>query len=285
MLLSQINYLKKRGNLADWLYRSLSTKYRSLPNCIIAGAQKAGTSSLYHYLTQHPQVQQSFSKEIHYFSGGTIPEIDTYKKGENWYRAHFAMKRNMRKNDICVDATPMYLFNPLVPERIKNLIPDCKIIILLRDPVERAISHYFHTQRFGFESLSIKHAMESEQNRLKSALDNNDYADPAFRLFSYQSRGLYLEQIKRYQAYFPKEQLLILSTEELFNHPKLILKEVFEFLRIGSEQQISDLRSQNQGNNKLRVPNEVYTDLKQFFSKPNSQLFEHLDKQFNWQSL
>jgi hypothetical protein len=266
----------------SWKHRRLTAKNRTLPNCIIVGAQKAGTSSLFHFLSQHHQVHAALQKEVHFFSGGYESNNDNYEKGELWYRSHFSLSKDLNAGDISLEATPMYLFHSLVPGRIRALIPKCKIIILLRDPVERAISHYFHVARHGFETLPIEQAMQAEQDRLKNAIAVSNYADPAYRLYSYQSRGLYLEQIKRFQSLFPADQLLILSSEELITAPKHVLQQVFAFIGVDPEQEINNLQSQNQGNNKQKVSSEVYAQLSEFFYEPNQLLFKHLARDFNW---
>ncbi|MCJ8294463.1 MAG: sulfotransferase domain-containing protein [Colwellia sp.] len=276
------NFQQRLQNKINLCSRKLTASQRVLPNCLIIGAQKAGTSSLYHYLVQHPQAHKSLKKEIHYFDGGLQETKDTFLQGENWYRYHFPLKSDMKKNDISIDATPMYLFNPLAPARIKKLLPKAKLIILLRNPVERAISHYFHVQRHGFEELEIEEAMAQEEPRLKEIKQSENYKDPAFRLYSYQHRGLYLEQIKRYQALFNDKQLLILSSDDLFQHPKNSLKQVFRFLDIDDSYQVADLKSQNVGNNKEKVPAETYQRLQEYFQQANKELFQHIKKDYPW---
>jgi hypothetical protein len=262
--------------------RKATARQRTLPNCLILGAQKAGTSSLYHYLIQHPQAHQSLKKEVHFFSGGLQENIDTYEKGERWYRAHFPLQSTMKVGDIAIDATPMYLFHPQAPARINAMLPNAKLIILLRNPVERAISHYFHVQRHGFEPLTIAQAFADENSRLQKISASSHFKDPAYRLFSYQQRGLYLAQIKRYQTLFPAEQILIMNSDELFQQPQQSLKKVFCFLGIDDNYQIPDLQSQNVGNNKAHVPENTYQQLQEFFEQPNKDLFEHINQKFPW---
>jgi len=277
-----MNLLEKTINNYRWQIRNISAQKRTLPSCLIVGAQKAGTSSLSHFISQHPQIHSPLQKEVHFFSGGMNPNIDNYAKGEKWYKAHFPLQKNIAPKDITFEATPMYLFHPLVPGRIKTLLPKCKIIILVRNPVERAISHFFHVVRHGYETLSIEQAMQTELSRLQKVLANKDYGNPVYRLYSYQSRGLYLEQIKRYQSFFPSNQLLILSSEQLMTASQTVLTQVFNFLDIDSHLEITNLQAQNQGGNKQKVSDEVYAQLREFFSVPNQQLFEHLGTDFNW---
>jgi len=266
----------------DWLQRRATANWRCLPNCQIVGAQKAGTSSLYHYLTQHPNIHKSYSKEVHYFDGGLAPDVNSLDLGINWYRAHFPLRAAVKEGDICLDATPLYLFNPQVAKRIYECIPNTKIIILLRNPVERAISHYFLIKRHGLEDLSIEQALVQEEKRLSQAYANNDFKDPAFRLYSYQARGLYLEQIKLYQQYFNDSQILILNSEYLFENPKNALEQVFSFLAVDSDYHVPDLKSQNVGKNRKKVAPEIYEKLTSTFEKPNLLLYGRIKKTFDW---
>jgi len=279
---NQANKLIRLPRRFQWWLRRISASQRSLPNCYIVGAQKAGTSSLYHHLVQHPQVHQSFLKEIHYFDGGIKPSINTYNNGQQWYRAHFALKHQLSAGDICLDATPMYLFNPQVAQRIKQTTPNAKIIILLRNPTERAISHYFHSQRHHFETLDIAAAMTQESVRLSAAIHDKQYKALSYRVHSYQARGMYVKQIETYRQHFSPKQLLILNSEEFFSQPNKILNKVFEFLNIDQAHQIPNVKSQNVGNNKTQVPPEVYQQLNETFKQANEQLYRHLGQRYDW---
>ena len=135
----------------DWLQRRATANWRCLPNRQIVGAQKNGTSSLYRYSIQHPNIHKSYSKEVHYFDGGLAPKVNSLDLGINWYRAHVPLGAAVKQGDICLDATPLYLFNPQVAKRIYECIPHNKIIILLRNPIERAISQYFFRFQFTHE--------------------------------------------------------------------------------------------------------------------------------------
>lgn len=274
--------MKNVLNSVEFFYRKLTANQRALPNCYILGAQKAGTSSLYYYLTQHPRINDTFAKEVHYFSGGIFEGKDNFCNGINWYKAHFAKMTPNKATSINIDATPMYLFNPDVPVRIKSLTPDAKMIVLLRDPVERAISHYFHTVRHGFEDLGITEAFESENERLSNIIQTGDFNHPDYRVFSYLTRGRYFEQLKRYESVFSKSQLLILSSEAFYKDPATIVSQVFEFLELEPCTTTIDYTAKNLGLNKRRVPNEVYTLLSNYFKEPNRQLFEYLGLEYNW---
>ena len=189
-----------------------------LPDFLGLGTQKGGTTTLHRLLGKHPDVFLPACKEVHFFD-------QNYSAEEAWYREHFQAARADQR---CGDITPFYLFHPDVPGRIYQHIPNARLIVLLRDPVERAISQVFHAQRLGFEPLPIDEALAAEQSRLATG-------DPySFQKHSYLSRSRYLEQLDRYEALFPREQLLILRSEDLFSTPERIWQELLSFLELKS---------------------------------------------------
>ena len=160
-----------------WYLRWATAPWRALPDFIIIGAQKCGTTTLFDLLEQHPLLAPSYKKEIHYFDGGLDPRIDTFKKGLSWYRGHFPLK----SGKLTFEASPLYLFNSLCAERIKRAVPDVKLIVLLRNPTDRAISHYFHSLRAGDERLGIAEALKSEERRLERLIqEKNTKIRPSF---------------------------------------------------------------------------------------------------------
>lgn len=176
------------------------------------GAQKAGTTTLHHLLAQHPQVFLPSIKETHYFSL-------FYDKGAAWYEHQFV---ESKPNQYCGEITPYYLFHPQAPERIFNFNPHVKIIILLRNPVKRAISQYYHSFRLGFESLDIEAAFKAERLRLNGAeaqLLNGNTRHLSHQEHSYLSRSRYDEQIIRYQHYFNQDQIIVRKSEDLYSQP------------------------------------------------------------------
>tara|TARA_B100000674_G_scaffold60527_1_gene42003 strand:- start:423 stop:1154 length:732 start_codon:yes stop_codon:yes gene_type:complete len=187
-----------------------------LPDFLGLGTQKGGTTTLHRLLGEHPEVFLPACKEVHFFD-------QNYSEGEAWYRQHF---QGARADQRCGDITPFYLFHPDVPGRIHQHLPQARMIVLLRDPVERAISQVFHAQRLGFEPLPVAEALAAEDNRLATG-------DPySFQKHSYISRSRYLEQLDRYEALFPPEQLLILCSEDLFAKPEQIWHELLRFLKL-----------------------------------------------------
>jgi len=275
------NALQAKSDLL-FLYRLATWRNRILPDFIIIGAQKSGTSSLYYYLGQHPQIIRSLIKEIHYFDGGLNPKVDNFKRGQAWYRAHFPLKVEISSNKKSFEASPSYIFNPLAPERIASLVPRIKLIAFLRNPTDRAISHYFHAKRRGYEHLPVMEALQVEDVRLKPFIEKKDYKSDIFRHHSYKNRGLYYEQIKRYLKYFQKENILIINSDKLFSEPDNTLKQVFNFIEIDPEFAINDLSPRNVANNRSEVTPDIYHYLDDYFRSHNELLYELIGENFEW---
>lgn len=256
-----------------------TAKWRVLPNFIIIGAQKAGTTSLLYYLNQHPQVERGIRKEIHFFDFN-------YQKGENWYRAHFPFRLFLDEDKVVGEATPHYLFYPYTAKRIAEMIPDVKLIVLLRNPVKRAISHYFHSVGKGREPLSMYKAMINENDRTrmerKKIFSDEQYRSDPYRYFSYKERGIYINQLKRYFLHFPMRQILFIKSEEFFTQTEKVLEGVFTYLNIQPNVDISYLKPVNVGENKEKPPQGVIKYLEGFFDPYNQRLYERLGKDFNW---
>ena len=187
-----------------------------LPHFLGLGTQKGGTTSLQKLLEHHPGVYLPPCKEVHYFSLHA-------QQPASWYAAHYGeARRGQRRGDI----TPYYLFHPQAPDRIRTLLPKAKLIVLLRDPLERALSQVFHARRHGFETLEVADALAAEPQRLASG-------DPfSVQKHSYVARSRYLEQLDRYEALFPSRQLLVLKSEDLFQDTAVVWERIQRFLRL-----------------------------------------------------
>jgi hypothetical protein len=236
---------------------------------------KSGTSSLYSYLAQHPQILPSSKKEVHFFD-------NNFQRGEQWYRAHFPLKQQISAGFITGEASPLYLFNPIVANRIYELIPKVKLIAVLRNPTERAISHYFHEVRKNRENLPIMEALQAEETRLARVLQCREFDDFPYIHFSYKKRGIYIEQLQEFWQYFSKEQLLCLRSETLFEELQRTLREVFAFLEVDETFEVKDTKPRNVGRNREEVAPEVYEYLNDFFSSYNQELYQNLGQDFGW---
>jgi hypothetical protein len=237
---------------------------------------------LHSYLDQHPQLFTSYGKEVHYFDGGLDPSVDTFKEGEAWYRANFPYRRIMNSNWQTFEASPLYIFNPLAPKRIFDLLPEVKLIAVLRNPTDRAISHYFHEKRKGHESLPINEALWQEEDRLEPVIRNKDYKNYTFIHHSYKNRGLYKQQLDRYLRHFPLEKILVLNSEEVFSDPRQSLRRVFEFVGVDTDFNVKDLTPRNVARNKNDVHSDIYQRLNEYFLPHNQALYELVGKSFGW---
>jgi hypothetical protein len=207
--------------------RVATARARMLPTCVIIGAQKCGTTSLHSYLAEHPDIGESQTKEVRYFDrpDGAHSEL--------WYRAHFPLRGRYR---YAIESSPYYLFHPRAPQRMSAVLPDAKLIALLRDPVARAHSHYHHDCAHGRETLPFGEALEVEAARIPAEherLVRDPTADSkVHRQYSYVSRGLYAPQIRRWYEHYRRDQLLILESERLFEDPAGTLDQVHEWLGV-----------------------------------------------------
>ena len=192
------------------------------PHFLIIGAQKSGTTSLYNYLIQHPQILAASQKEIHYFDL-------KYHQGIDWYKAQFPQKEGQKI--LTGESSPYYLFHPRVPQRVHQYFPQIKLIILLREPVARTWSHYHHELRLKFETLSFEQAIASEPQRLEGEIEKL-LSEDNYYSFNHQHYRIYHQQIKNWQQYFPKEQILILKSEDFYANPAQTLNQTLKFLEL-----------------------------------------------------
>ena len=197
---------------------------RALPDAVILGAQKSGTSSLHDYLTRHPGVIAPLRKEVHFFDLN-------YGRGEDWYRAHFG---RIGEPGLNLDSSPYYLFHPAVPQRLHERLPAARLIVLLRDPVRRAYSHYWHERDKGRETLGFEDAVRAEPRRIEAAharlAAGTLERSREHQHFSYLARGHYAEQLDRWFGFFPREQFLVLRFEDLALDPLGGLNATLGFL-------------------------------------------------------
>lgn len=259
-------------------YHQFTGSLRGLPSVLIIGAQKGGTTSLFNYLVQHPEVLPSLRKEVHYFDFN-------YDRDVNWYRAHFPYTHQLRRGALSLDASPYYLVHPLVPQRVAQLLPNAKLVAVLRNPVDRALSHYQHEVRGGREPLSFVEAIERERERLggeEERLRNDpSYYSYSHHRYSYTLRGLYVEQLRRWTEHFPRSQLLILQSEALFRAPADATARVQEFLGLPPHR-LQLKRPFVPVSYDRQMPPELRTKLVNYFEPYNRDLYQWLGEEFDW---
>ena len=255
--------------------RRASIGRRPLPDFLIVGAQKAGTTSLHDYLCQHSRVVPPATKEVNYF------DLE-FHRGTNWYRAHF--QRTGSAPTLTGEATPYYLFHPLVPQRVAGVLPACRLIVILRNPIDRAFSHHNHERALGFESLPFEQAIAAEAQRLDGEearlLSEPRYHSAAYRHHSYVSRGRYAEQLERWLRYVDRDRLLVLSAEELFADPAKVVAEAQEFL--GLRQEIPADVSPKNARAYAPISDEVKAGLRETFAPHNERLYRLVGRDFGW---
>jgi Sulfotransferase domain len=191
-----------------------------LPNFIIAGVQKSGTTSLHRYLQSHPDVfLPRGPQEIHYFD-----REENYRRGVDWYADLF---RERREETAIGQTSPLYFYLESVPQRIRDLLPGVRLIVCLRNPVDRAYSHYWHNYKKARESLSFEEALRAEPERIVRGYRNNVN-------YSYTSRGLYHRQLLRYQRFFDASRMHFVVFERLKTDPAGEARRCCEFLGVDS---------------------------------------------------
>jgi len=259
-------------------FNSITASHRLDPRYVIIGAQKAGTSSLLQYLLHHPQVSAPLTKETHFFDLH-------YRRGLRWYKGHFPLRcaREGQPQELTGEATPYYLYHPLVPERVRRAYPNMKLIVLLRNPVTRAYSHYQHERRRGFETVPFDVALEKEAARLRGAEKQISKTGVSFahQHYSYLSRGIYVDQLRRWQEHFPKKQLLILKSEELFRRPQDILRSVFQFLGLTAVDLQISYKAHNQGRYEP-MNASLRKRLEDFYRPHNERLYDWIGEDYGW---
>jgi hypothetical protein len=273
-------------------FRVATKRARLLPSFLIIGAQRGGTTSLFGALTRHPDVRGPTAgedfvrlrKEVHFFD-------HRFENGLDWYRSFFPLSverrvAQLRGRDLVPgESTPYYLFHPEVPSRVAASLPDVRLIALLRNPVERAYSNYQHRRRAGHEKLSFEEALAAEDKRLAGG-DELLLTDKRYRKHHYNHtyfrRGLYAEQLEGWLALFPREQLLVLRSEDFFAQPTEIYAEVLDFIGV-RRWPLSRIRHRNKASYAPIDP-ALRAELEERYAEPNARLAELLGRDFGWDS-
>nr|MDT0658478.1 sulfotransferase [Micromonospora sp. DSM 115978] len=249
-----------------WARATVPGQAGALPDFLIIGGQRCGTTSLHHYLAAHPAVRPATGKELQFFSLH-------HGRGERWYRAHFPASS---PGALSFEASPYYLFHPRVPARVAATLPAGRFIALLRDPVERAYSHYLHTRSYGAEPLPFVEAVAAEEGRLATALrDGPDTpaAHATLRNHSYLARGRYAEQLDRWFAHIDRDRILVLRSEDLYTDPASAYARVLAFLGLAPFTPAAFDRHTRRTNRAAgELTEAVRTSLSTYFAPHNQRL-------------
>lgn len=264
----------------------------SAPDFMIIGAAKAGTTSLFQYLAQHPEILSPKEKELEFFS-------IKFDKGIRWYLSNFPLKKH-KKNSLTFEATPAYLFLKDAPCRIAKLFPLIKFIAILRDPVKRTYSNWAFRHNSSFVN-SGEHARDARSFdvAVKEELQNPGLIDWRF---AYINRSSYVNQLKRWYSYFPPEQILLLDSEDLKNKPVTSLKAVTNFLGIsdfytdfeksnekltgllGTKDSLKEkeLKIYNANSYNQKIDDKIKKALEDYFKPYDKELEELTGRKFSW---
>lgn len=259
---------------------------RLLPDFVIIGAAKAGTTSLYGWLRRHPDIAPASKKEVHFFDYN-------YFRGTNWYRSHFprATERASFTAEhghpfITGEASPSYISHHWVPERMATRLPQVKLLVAMRNPVDRAYSQFQMSCRENEESLDFASAVAAEEERLAPELarsaDDPRYSSWPLGCWSYLLRSRYAEQLERWLAFFPREQFHFLSLEELSRDPQSVLDGVHTFLGVRPHH-YADLQPLHTAAYSDLDP-AVRAQLTEYFRPHNQRLYELVGRDFGWES-
>lgn len=219
--------LKRIGRQASRAVGRASYALRPLPDFLIVGGQRCGTTSMFHVLRGHPDVVAPvFHKGVHYFDVN-------FHRGEAWYRGHFPVRSDVRRT-LAFESSPYYMHHPSAPSRIATALPGVRLIVMLRDPVERAYSAYEHEFARGFETEPFERALDLEPERLAGEaarmLADPTYQSHSHRHHGYATRGEYADQLARLFELFGRDRVLVLESDRFFEQPAAELPKVLDFL-------------------------------------------------------
>ena len=281
-------YLKSQKSSYKKFYRlfvkrhffGISSPLRVLPDFFVIGAGRTGTTSLYHYLDQHPSLSKSAYDELGFFDVN-------FHLGLNWYRSLFPSvltKFRIKSKTgffMTYDVTPAYVRRPWIVKRIKKLFPKSKLIIVLRNPVDRTYSHYYLSKKFG-ETRTFEEVIEEDMNDILKwnidFKDDNYFATKVEK--SKLARGFYVEQLPIWFKQFSKNQILIISSEDLASKTNETMNNIFRFLDL-PEYEIPNTEKVNVSK-KSKMNTATRKILIDFFKSYNEQLYQFLNHRFDW---
>lgn len=268
---------------------------RLLPDFILFGAAKSGTTSLYDWLAQHPLVEPCTTSDVRFGNTKEVRFFDyNWYRGSDWYRSHFPLDEARRefaaehgRPFLTGEGSPTYISNLWAPGRVRELLPEVKLIAVLRNPVDRAYSHFQFSRRDGAEECELfEEAVAREEERLrpewKRIADDPRYNSWNFGRWSYLARSRYAEQVERWLALFPREQLLFLKAEDMFAEPQRALDTACDFLGL-PRHRLAAADRLNVSPRYDSLPPAVRERLVEYFRPHNERLYELLGADFGWE--
>ncbi len=270
---------------ASRLGGQVTASARMEPSFLLVGAQRCGTTSMYKTITAHPQVLPAvLHKGVHYFDTG-------YANGPSWYRGHFPLKVSAKRLSSRLGAkvqtgesSPYYMFHPLAGPRIAKDLPDVRLVVLLRDPVERAYSAFTHESARGFETETFERALELEDERLAGEEDKlrNDptYRSHAHQHNAYVTRGRYMEQLERLEQTFGRDRLFVVDSGDLFADAGPTLDGLFAYL--GLEPWRPESFEKHNARPRTSMSPELYDKLRAGYEPYDARLADWLGRPPSW---
>ncbi len=254
----------------------LTSSIRVLPDFFIIGVVRSGTTSMYHYLDQHPSIVKSAYDELGFFD-------DNFRLGWTWYKTLFPtvitreiVKRKTGKF-LTFDDTPFYIYNEDVAKKIKNYFPNTKLIVILRNPIDRAYSNYHLGVRMGDEKRTFEQAVDDEIEKIEKY---DEIIMDKYISQTYLGRGIYVKQLEIWKKYFPTSETKILESNKFSHNIKETMNEIFRFLDL-PDHTIRNLEKKNVAE---YPPMKIETRQKlcNFFSEHNEKLYDMLKIRYDW---
>jgi hypothetical protein len=263
----------------------LTYRARMLPGFLIVGAQRSGTTSMYRTLDQHPAILKAvLHKGVHYFDTG-------YDHSLAWYQGHFPLRaraalarRATGDVPLTFESSPYYMFHPLAAERISRDLPQVKLLVLVRDPVERAYSAHAHELARGYETEPFQRALELEDQRLageaERIVSQPGYLSHSHQHQAYLTRGLYADQLERLARHVGRDRVHVVDSGRFFTEPEPVYDGVLEFL--GLRRHGYPVFERHNARPRAPMPETLRATLNQHFATPDERLTSWLGHPPSW---
>lgn len=273
-------WCRERAALATW-------EKRVLPDVMLAGVQRSGTTALFEALYRLPNVERPRrGKGSHFFSYN-------YYRGWEWFQSQFPTEAWAKRVENKVgtpmfsfDACPYYLFHPFAVERMAQALPDVKVMVMLRDPVRRAESHFHHSVSHGHEDLDFRDALAREDERMTGEIGRMErdwsYWSHSHEHHSYFAKGVYVEQLERLFRFYDRDQVMVIQSEAFYRDSNAVLADVTDWL--GLQTVTLDQRDDRNGHEYKKMDEDMRSHLIELYREPNERLYELLGERYDWLS-